>query len=69
MIENGMQPTNSWHVKLRCEGSECDNEDEKLLWQGQRKNTPVSFQEEPDSSFWQRVKVKMIGWLPIDEAL
>jgi putative cardiolipin synthase len=68
MIELGMQPTNSWKVSLKCEGS-CEDADEKLQWHGLRKNSTVTFEEEPDSSLWQRVKVKVIGLLPIDEAL
>jgi len=68
MIEQGMQPNNSWKVSMHCQ-EPCEDQDEKLIWQGQRKNAPVSFAVEPDSSFWQRVKVKVIGWLPIDEAL
>ncbi|WP_141734212.1 phospholipase D-like domain-containing protein [Oligoflexus tunisiensis] len=67
MIEHGMQPTNSWKVSLRCEAQACDDDD--LLWKGLRENAEVVFHEEPDSSFWQRLSVKLIGWLPIDEAL
>jgi putative cardiolipin synthase len=70
MIEHGMEPTNSWKVTLHCDNENtCDENEEKLRWFGLRKNSKVIFEEEPDSSFWQRIKVKVIGLLPIDEAL
>jgi hypothetical protein len=68
MIEQGMQPSNSWQVSLGCDMN-CDDPSEKIRWQGLRRNTEVIFKEEPDSSLWQRLKVRVIGWLPIDEAL
>jgi putative cardiolipin synthase len=68
MIEQGMQPTNSWKVSLSCH-DHCENAEEKLRWQGLRRNASVVFEEEPDSSLWQRLKVRMISLLPIDEAL
>jgi len=68
-IEEGMQPTNSWKLSLHCATHECNKKESQLHWDGVRKNNAVSFDKEPDSTFWQRVKVKILGWLPIDHML
>ncbi len=67
MIEQGMLPTNSWKVSLNCDAS-CEKA-ERIRWEGLRKDAAVTFHEEPDSSLWQRLTVKALGLLPIDQAL
>lgn len=60
MIENGMQETNSWKLSL---------DKQQLRWEGLRKDQPVEFTKEPDSSLWQRLRLRFLALLPIDQAL
>ncbi len=53
----------AWHVSL--------NEEEDLQWQARDANdhTPLTVDHDPETSRWQRFKVWMLSWLPIESQI
>ncbi len=53
----------AWHVSL--------NEEEELQWQARdvNDNTPLTVDHDPETSRWQRFKVWMLSWLPIESQI
>jgi hypothetical protein len=40
-----------------------------LSWEGPREGRTVRLFKEPDTSWWARVKLTFLGWLPIEGQL
>ncbi len=56
-----MLPVNAYEVVLNDEG--------RLRWVTSENGERVVYKKEPDTGWWKRFKVKVIGLLPIDEQL
>ena len=59
-IEEVMALDSSWAVTADCEG---------LLWTGTEGGETVEYRKEPQTSWWQRFKCGLVGWLPIEAQL
>jgi cardiolipin synthase C len=60
------QPESAYHVTLRP-GE--DDSHPKLVWETRENGRTVVYDKEPARSSWQRFKVRMISFLPIDSEL
>jgi cardiolipin synthase C len=59
---NAIQPQNAFHVVESSDGG--------LQWLGaDATGAPLSYDHEPDASWWRRIETTVLGWLPIDELL
>ena len=60
------QPTNSYVLSL----GEADAFDRhRVVWHTLEDGEPVEYLQEPAVTFWQKFKVDMYSWLPLDELL
>ena len=60
------QPANSYVLML--ERGQWTNQ-RHLVWRTLENGNPVDFDQEPDVTFWQQLKVDMLSFLPLDELL
>ena len=60
-----VQPDNAYHVEL----SDAGRDDRALLWKTRESGADKIYTTEPARSAWQRFKVKMLSWLPLDREL
>ncbi len=54
---------------FRLELKKDRNGNEELLWHGYEKGEPVTFDVEPYTSFWKRLGIRIMGFLPIESQL
>jgi cardiolipin synthase C len=59
-IEAVLAPGSSWSVTMDEDG---------LVWTGVEGGEPASYRKEPRTSWWQRFKCALVGWLPIEGQL
>ncbi len=59
-IERAMAPTSSWRLTV---------EDGDLVWNGVREGQTLRLTTEPDTTWWTRCKIWMLGLLPIEGQL
>lgn len=59
-IEELLAPESSWRVSVDEEG---------LLWTGIEGGEAVEYREEPRTSWWERFKCGVVGWLPVEGQL
>jgi putative cardiolipin synthase len=60
-FDRAANPEVSWRLGL--------DEDGDLIWQGSDAGAPQLLHKEPDSSWWQRFKVSLLGLLPLEGQL
>lgn len=60
-----VQPDNAYQV----EQSDAGRGDRALLWKTRESAVDKTYSTEPARSAWQRFKVKMLSWLPLDREL
>ncbi len=60
LIHGKTDGSQSYRVRLR---------DGSLRWEDASTRPSVELDEEPDTGFWQRAVVKLLGWLPIESQL
>jgi putative cardiolipin synthase len=60
-----VQPDNAYHVEL----SDAGRDDRALLWKTRESGADTIHTTEPARSAWQRFKVKVLSWLPLDREL
>ena len=60
-----VQPDNAYHVEL----SDAGRDDRALLWKTRESGADKIYTTEPARSAWQRFKVKVLSWLPLDREL
>ena len=60
MIENGLDPGNSFAVQLH---------DGELRWKGVENGEAVFYDHEPHTSWWQRFKARFIALFPVSSQL
>jgi putative cardiolipin synthase len=60
------RPENSYLVALR---SASGRSRPRLVWRTVEGGKPVEYTSEPARGFWQKVKVTILSWLPIDSEL
>ncbi|MBS0380763.1 MAG: phospholipase D family protein [Proteobacteria bacterium] len=65
-FEAMIQPSNAFHVTLADNASGSST---SLRWSTQTGEGPVEYTREPARSFWQRLTVKTLTLLPIDDEL
>lgn len=63
-FERMASPALSWRVALEPHG-----EGERLVWHGEEQGRPLALHEEPDTSWWKRFGVSLLGILPIEGQL
>lgn len=68
-IKNGMKEETSWKLRLACPKSDCDKDDEIVLWTGKNEGQHVTFDDEPEEGFWQRSIAKILSHMPFKNAL
>ena len=60
------KPENVYSVDLRPGGGRNSS---RLVWHTVVDGQPVEYEREPARSHWQRTKVRMLSWLPLDSEL
>jgi len=60
-----VEPENAYHVEV----SDAGRDDRALLWKTRESGADKIYTTEPARSAWQRFKVKMLSWLPLDREL
>lgn len=60
------QPENAYEVSLRQDSTHGKP---KLQWSTRRDGVDVQYRSEPARSTWQRIKVHVLSWLPLDPEL
>jgi hypothetical protein len=60
------QPANSYVLRL---GDADAMGRRPLVWRTQENGAPVDFHEEPAVTEWQRLQVRLLALLPLDELL
>lgn len=53
-------PDHSYRVQLT---------DDRLVWEDRRSKPPKQLDVDPETSWWQRASVRVLGWLPIENQL
>jgi putative cardiolipin synthase len=61
-----VQPENSYTLALRPRSAESPP---RLMWRTREDGQVVKYIQEPARSRWQRLKVKLLSWLPLDGEL
>lgn len=60
------QPENAYEVSLKDEAAPGDT---ALVWKTQEHGVPIVYRSEPARSPWQKLKVHVLSWLPLDPEL
>lgn len=61
LFETWVKEDSAWHVTLTDNG--------KLQWQAEDNGIPITRDHDPETSAWQRFKVWMLSWLPIESQI
>jgi putative cardiolipin synthase len=69
LIAAGMSEGASWKLSLSCKKSPCDEDDKTVFWRGEKDGQRVTYDEEPEESFWLRTLAKALSYMPMKSAL
>lgn len=65
LAEAAMQPVNSYALSLRKE----EGQETQLIWTGQNAGNVRMLDKEPETTSWQRLKLKLLSVLPLEKHL
>jgi putative cardiolipin synthase len=61
-----IRPENSYALRLRAHGT---SNRQQLVWHTQEAGKLIDYTTEPARSAWQRLKIRLLSWLPLDREL
>jgi putative cardiolipin synthase len=61
LMDEGISPGSAFHVTL--------DKNDNLVWTAESNEEKLEYDKDPETSFWQRFVVGLVGMLPIEDQL
>jgi putative cardiolipin synthase len=61
LMDEGVSPGSAFHVTL--------DKNDNLVWTAENNEEKVEYDKDPETSFWHRFVVGLVGMLPIEDQL